>query len=206
MNVVVACEYSGKVRDAFIARGHKATSVDLLPTDAPGPHYQGDIFDYLRGCGHVDLLVGFPPCTYLSNSGVRWLYSDPTRWQRLIEGATFFRDLLNADAPRVAIENPIQHKWARQIIGSRQTQVIQPWQFGHPEQKATGLWLKGLSPLVPTDDVRALMATLPIQEQQRIHYASPGVDRWKLRSTTYAGIADAMADQWSTPDLLTAVA
>ena len=116
------------------------------------------------------------------------------------------RRLLTADIPRVAVENPVIHKYAGAIIGRRPSQYVQPWMFGHPEQKATGLWLRGLPQLVPTDDVRALMATLPIQEQQRIHYASPGPDRWKLRSTTYAGIATAMAAQWGAPDLLSAVA
>ena len=204
MRVLVACEYSGVVRDAFLAAGHDAMSCDLLPTDAPGPHYEGDVFDII-GNGW-DLMIAHPPCTYLSNSGVRWLHTDITRWPKLIEGGVFFRRLLTADIPKVAVENPIMHKYAAAIIGARQTQVIQPWMFGHPEQKATGLWLRGLSPLVPTNDVREVMATLPIQDQQRIHYASPGPDRWKLRSTTYAGIAAAMAAQWGAPDLLSAVA
>ena len=204
MRVLIACEYSGVVRDAFLAAGHDAMSCDLLPTDTPGPHYQGDVFDII-GNGW-DLMVAHPPCTYLSNSGVRWLHEDITRWPHLIEGAVFFRRLFNADIPRIAVENPVMHKYAGAIIGRRASQYIQPWMFGHPEQKQTGLWLRGLSPLVPTDDVKALMATLPIQEQQRIHYASPGPDRRKLRSTTYTGIAAAMAAQWGAPDLLSAVA
>jgi len=218
MRVLVACEYSGVVRDAFTAAGHDAMSCDLLPTDAPGPHYQGDVFSLLNRDREWDLLIAHPPCTFLSNSGVRWLYHNEgdgrgvvrneARWDNMRSGALFFQQLLGMRIiiPHVAVENPIMHKHAAAIVGSRQTQIIQPWMFGHPEQKATGLWLRGLSPLVPTDDVRALMETLPIQEQQRIHYASPGPDRWKLRSTTYTGIAAAMAAQWGAPDLLSAVA
>ena len=194
MRVLVACEYSGTVRDAFIAAGHDAVSCDLLPTDAPGPHHQGDVFDII-GDGW-DLMIAHPPCTFLCNSGVRWLSTDITRWPHMIDGAVFFRALLNAPIPRVAVENPIMHGHAAKIVGQRQDQVIQPWMFGHPEKKGTGLWLKGLPPLVATDDVRGVMATLPKSETDRIHYASPGPDRWKLRSTTYAGIASAMADQW----------
>lgn len=194
MRVLVACEYSGAVRDAFLAAGHDATSCDLLPTDSPGPHYQGDVFDII-GDGW-DLMIAHPPCTYLCNSGVRWLSTDITRWPHMIDGATFFRALLNAPIPRIAVENPIMHGHAAKIIGRRQDQVVQPWMFGHPEKKGTGLWLKGLPPLLPTDDVRELMRGLPKSETDRIHYASPGPDRWKLRSTTYSGIAAAMADQW----------
>jgi hypothetical protein len=194
MRVLVGCEYSGTVRDAFLALGHDAMSCDLLPTDVPGPHYQGDVRDVL-GDGW-DLAVLHPECTYLCNSGVRWLSTDITRWPKMIEAATFFRDLLNAPIPRVAVENPIMHGYAAKIIGQRQTQVVQPWMFGHPEKKATGLWLRGLPPLVATDDVRDVMATLPKSETDRIHYASPGPDRWKLRSTTFVGIARAMAEQW----------
>lgn len=194
MRVLVACEYSGTVRDAFIRAGHDAVSCDLLPTDAPGPHHQGDVFDII-GDG-FDLMVAHPPCTYLCNSGVRWLSTDITRWPRMIDGAVFFRRLLEAPIPHVAVENPVMHGHAARIIGRRQSQVVQPWMFGHPEKKATGLWLRGLPPLVATDDVRDLMAGLPKRETDRVHYASPGPDRWKLRSTTYTGIAEAMAIQW----------
>lgn len=194
MRVLIGCEYSGVVRDAFIARGHDAMSCDLLPTDVPGPHYQGDVRDVI-GDGW-DLMVAHPSCTYLCNSGVRWLSSEPDRWKLMIEGAVFFRELLNAPIPRIAVENPVMHGYAATIIGQRQTQVVQPWMFGHPEKKATGLWLRGLPPLVATDDVRDLMATLPKSVTDRIHRASPGPDRWKLRSTTFAGLAAAMAAQW----------
>ena len=198
MRVLVACEFSGAVRDAFIRAGHFAMSCDLLPTEAPGPHYQGDVFDVLDD--GWDLLIGHPPCTYLTNSGVRWLYSDPTRWCQMVDGAVFFRRLLSAPVDRVAIENPVMHGWAQKIVGRGPDQVIQPWMFGHPESKGTGLWLRGLPKLIPTDDVRQEMSELPIREQQRIHYASPGPDRWKLRSVTFDGIAQAMADQWGTDD------
>lgn len=206
VRVLVACEYSGVVRDAFIAKGHDAMSCDLLPTDSPGPHHQGDVNDILRE-GGWDLMIAHPPCTYLCNSGVRWLYSDHERWQHLIDGAAFFRSLLEAPVPRIAVENPTMHGWASKIVGSKQTQTIQPWQFGHPETKATGLWLKNLPLLTSTKNVKQEMLSLPIKERSRIHYASPGPDRWKLRSTTFAGIAEAMADQWGglSPSLRTAV-
>lgn len=199
MRVLVACEFSGAVRDAFTRAGHDAMSCDLLPTESPGPHHQGDVFDVI-GDGW-DLMVAHPPCTYLTNSGVRWLHSDPERWKHMIDAAVFFRDLLNAPIPRVAVENPVMHGYAARIIGQRQTQVVQPWMFGHPETKGTGLWLRGLPPLMPTDDVRDVLRTLPAKERARVHYASPGPDRWKLRSVTYAGIAQAMADQWGAADV-----
>lgn len=192
MRVLVACEYSGRVRDAFIRNGHDAMSVDLLPTDQPGPHYQGDVFDVL-GDGW-DLMVMHAPCTFLANSGARWLYKggeiDPVRMANLREGAEFFRQLWEAPIPRIAAENPIMMHVARDIIGlGPATQTIQPWQFGHGETKATCLWLKGLPKLEATDIVAG--------REQRIHKLPPSEDRWKLRSTTFQGIADAMGDQWS---------
>ena len=186
MRVLVACEYSGKVRDAFIAQGHEAISCDILPTDSPGPHYQGDVFDIIDQ--DWDLMIAHPPCTYLCNSGVSWLHKRPERWGQLKDGAEFFKALLEADIPKIAVENPIMHKYAVNIIGRRQDQIIQPWQFGHGETKATGFWLKGLPKLQPTEIVEG--------RQQRLHLLPPSKDRWKLRSTTYQGIADAMALQW----------
>lgn len=195
MRVLVACEYSGVVRDAFIALGHDAMSCDILPTDAPGPHHQGDVREVLED--GWDLMIAHPPCTYLTNSGVTWLHRDPTRWQSLDEAAAFFRLLLKAPIPRIAIENPIMHKYAKERIGgAKQSQVIQPWMFGHLEQKATCLWLKNLPLLQPTLKVKADMQKLPKNEQQRLHYLPPSKDRWKLRSTTFKGIAEAMAQQW----------
>lgn len=195
MKVLVACEYSGRVRDAFIRRGHEAMSCDILPTDSLGPHYQGDVKNILGD--NWDLMVAHPPCTYMTNSGVTWLHKDPTRWAKLDDAAAFFKMLLDAPIEKIAVENPIMHKYAKERIGGvKQTQVIQPWMFGHTEQKATCLWLKNLPPLVPTNDVKAEMLQLPDNERQRLHYLPPSADRWKLRSTTYMGIAEAMADQW----------
>ncbi len=195
MKVLIACEYSGRVRDAFINLGHDAMSCDLLPTDSPGPHYQGDVFDL--DLTEFDLMIAHPPCTYLTNSGVCHLHKDTSRWPKLFEGADFFRQLLESPVGRIAIENPIMHKYARQLIGGvKQTQVVQPWWFGHMEQKATCLWLKGVKPLIATDDVKDAMMQLPKNERERLHYLPPSPDRWKIRSTTYQGIADAMAQQW----------
>lgn len=198
MKVLVACEYSGRVRDAFLAKGHDAMSCDLLPTESPGPHYEGNVFDII-GDGW-DLMVAHPPCTYLSNSGVSWLYRKPGRWDQMRDGAEFFRDLLRADEiegiPKIAVENPIMHKYAVEIIGGRQDQIVQPWMFGHPESKATCLWLKGLPELVETDNVKDDLDKLSSYERQRIYMLSPSAERQKMRSLTYQGIADAMADQW----------
>lgn len=195
MRVLIACEYSGVERDAFIAAGHDAMSCDLLPTDQPGPHYQGSVLDLLNE--PWDLVIVHPPCTYLANSGVRWLYTNPTRWQDMLEGAAFFRTMFSFNSPRIAVENPVQHKWAKLAHGMGEpSQTVQPYEYGHPETKRTALWLRGLPPLTATDDVRAEMATLPKSVSNRIHYASPGPDRWKARSTSYPGIAQAMADQW----------
>ena len=198
MRVLIACEFSGTVRDAFIKQGHDAWSCDILPTDNPGPHYQGDIFDVL-GDGW-DMMVAHPPCTYLANSGVTWLKNNPQRWLDLDAGAAFFRKLLEAPIPLRAIENPIPHKYAVERIGRKYDQLIQPYQFGHLERKATCLWLEGLPPLVHTDDVKAEMLKLPKNQQQRLHYLPPSSDRWKLRSKTYQGFADAMAEQWGNDD------
>jgi hypothetical protein len=186
--------YSGRVRDAFIARGHDAMSCDLLPTESPGPHYQGDVFDVI-GDGW-DLMIAHPPCTYLTNAGVRWLYvggrgaiDDPSRIDSMRKAAEFFNALSRAPIDRIAIENPIMHARGRQAIGvDWPTQIIQPWQFGHGETKATCLWLKGLPKLTPTNIVDGRDA--------KVHRMPPGPDRWKNRSRTYQGIADAMASQW----------
>lgn len=198
MKVLVACEYSGRVRDAFIKAGHDAISCDLLPSDSDyGPHYQGDVLDIIND--GFDLLIAHPPCTYLTNSGVCHLHKDPSRWLALDAAADFFRLLLNADIPKICIENPIMHKYAKARIGNvKQSQVIQPWMFGHTEQKATCLWLKGLPNLEPTMNVKEEMMKLSKSERQRLHYLPPSADRWKLRSTTYQGIADAMAKQWGS--------
>ena len=197
MRILVACEYSGTVRDAFAKLGHFAMSCDLLPTDKPGNHYQGDVMDIIDH--DWDLMIAHPPCTYLTNSGVSWLHKDPTRWAQLDEGAAFFKLLLEAPVPRKAIENPIMHKYAKERIGGvKQSQIIQPWMFGHMEQKATCLWLDNLPLLQPTNNVKDAMMKLPKNQRERLHYLPPSADRWKIRSTTYQGIADAMAAQWGS--------
>ena len=189
MRVLIACEFSGIVRDAFIERGHDAWSCDLLPTEQPGPHYQDNIFHVLTKTMYDwDMMIAHPPCTYLANSGVSWLYRKEGRWEKMKQGALFFKQLLEADIPKICVENPIMHKHAVKIIGRRQDQVIQPWQFGHGEQKATCLWLKNLPLLEPTNIVEG--------REQRLHYLPPSKDRSKLRSITYPGIAKAMAEQW----------
>ena len=180
MKVLIACEFSGTVRDSFIKKGHDAMSCDLLPTDKPGPHYQGDVFDII-GDGW-DLMIAHPPCTHLAVSGARW-FKDKQEEQA--EALEFVRSLLNADIPQIALENPIS------IISSRirkPNQIIQPWQFGHGETKATCLWLKDLPLLKPTKIVEG--------RENRVHRMPPSEERWKLRSITYQGIADAMAEQW----------
>lgn len=198
MRVLVACEFSGIVRDAFIARGHEAVSVDLLPSERPGPHIQGDALD-AAWSGQWDLMVAHPPCTTLTNAGVRHLHSvpsrngvlaklhGPARWEQMERDARFFLLLLNAPIRHVAVENPTPHKYARALIGGYQ-QAYQPWQFGHGETKRTCLWLRGLPPLLSTDIVTGRRA--------RVHMTSPGPDRWKERSRTLPGIAAAMAEQW----------
>ena len=195
MKVLVSCEYSGRVRDAFTAMGHDAMSCDFSPSDTQGKHYEGDVTDLLND--GWDMMIAHPPCTYLTNSGVSWLHKQPERWAKLDDGAAFFKKMLDAPIDKICVENPIMHKYAIERIGNtKQTQLVQPWMFGHLEQKATCLWLKNLPMLKPTNDVKQQMLKLPDRERQRLHYLPPSADRWKLRSTTYQGIATAMADQW----------
>lgn len=188
MKVLVACEYSGIVRDAFLARGHEALSCDILPTESPGPHYQGDVRDLLLLGRYWDLIVAHPPCTRLTNAGVRWLH-ERHLWAELDEACEFFRLFLDHPCPRIAIENPIPHKYAIERIGRKHDQVLQPWQFGHGETKAICLWLKGLPPLVPTDVVEG--------REARVHRMPPGPERAKERSRFFPGVAAAMAEQWA---------
>jgi len=185
MKILIACESSGTVRDAFIKLGHEAMSCDMLPTEQPGPHYQGDVRDVLYE--HWDLLIGHPPCTYLSVSGMHWT-TRGLRDPKLIEDALAFAKLL-MDAPiaKIAIENPIGVLSTRSTLG-KPSQIIQPWQFGHGETKATCLWLKGLPKLTPTNIVSG--------REARIHKMPPSPTRWKERSRTYEGIAFAFAQQW----------
>ena len=199
MRVFVGCEYSGVVRDAFAAAGHDAWSCDILPTDSPGNHYQGDIFEALEELGSFDLGIFHPPCTYLCNSGARHLHTDDSRWGKLDDAGDFFRRILDLPISRIAVENPIPHKYAVERIGRKYDQIVQPWMFGHAESKSTCLWLKGLPKLKETDNVREEFKALPKKVAQRILYMPPSKDRWRLRSTTYKGIAEAMAQQWGCP-------
>ena len=177
----MACEYSGRVRDAFIRNGCDAISCDLLPTDQPGPHYQGDVFDIIND--GWDLMVAHPPCTHLAVSGARWFHK---KRQEQEEALDFVRRLMSAPIEQIAIENPVS------VISSlirKPDQIIHPWMFGHGETKATCLWLKNLPPLQPTDVVPG--------RENKVHRMPPSEHRWKLRSLTYQGIADAMGKQWS---------
>lgn len=197
MKVLVACEYSGRTRNALRERGIDAWSCDILPADDGSEyHIQGDVLSILND--GWDMMVAHPPCTFLSNSGVSWLHKRPERWKKLDDGASFFKKLLDADIPLIAIENPIPHKYAVARIGSQYTQIVQPWMFGHPERKATCFWLKGLPNLIPTEDVKEEMLALPRNKQHRLHYLPPSEDRWKIRSTTFQGISDAIAQQWGS--------
>jgi site-specific DNA-cytosine methylase len=189
MRVLIACEYSGAVRDAFINNGHDAMSCDLLPTDVDGPHYQGDVFDVIND--GWDLMIAHPPCTHLAVSGARW-FKDKVKEQA--ESLEFVRRLMDAPIDKIAIENPIS------IISSRirkPEQIIQPWMFGHPEAKATCLWLKGLPTLSATDVLtKPECGYWSNQTPSGQNKLGPSKDRWKERSKTYQGIADAMANQW----------
>lgn len=197
MKVLIGCEYSGIVRDAFLARGHDAWSCDLLPTETnSNRHIQGDVREVIASTQWDMLIVAHPPCTRLCNSGVRWLSKPPTgktldqMWQELREGADLFSDLWNAPIERVCIENPVMHRHAKELIRNYQdfAQSVQPWQFGHGEVKRTCLWLRGLPKLTPTDIVDG--------REARVHRMPPGPDRWRERSRFFTGIAKAMAEQW----------
>jgi hypothetical protein len=180
MNVLIACEYSGVVRDSFCRLGHRAISCDFLDTEKPGEHYKGDVRDVLHA--GWDLMICHPPCTHLAVSGARWFKN---KKQDQIEALEFVELLLNAPVPKICLENPVS------IISSRvrkPDQIIQPWQHGHGETKATCLWLKNLTLLKPSNIVDG--------REARIHKMSPSPNRWKERSRTFQGVADAMAQQW----------
>ena len=192
MRVLVACEYSGAVRDAFRAMGHDAVSCDLLPTDVPGPHHQGSVLDIIDD--GWDMMIAFPPCTHLAVSGARWFAAKRAdgRQQMAID---FFMELANANIPKIAIENPVgimSTEWRKP------DQIIQPWQFGHEATKSTCLWLKGLKKLRPTNivDKGERHVTKSGRSLPKWYNLPPSEDRWKVRSTTFQGIADAMAQQW----------
>lgn len=210
MLVLVACEFSGVVRRAFAAKGHEVYSCDLLPSEDGSPnHYREDCRETLTR-KRWDLLIHHTPCTFATLAGARWLYlqetykvpgkggwverkrhtktRDPVRWRDMEDGAALFRAMHYSGVPRVCGENPIPHRYAQALMG-KYSQIIQPWQFGHGEIKATCLWLKNLPLLTPTNIVSG--------RTPRVHHASPGPDRWKERSRTLEGIAAAMADQWN---------
>ena len=191
MRVLIACEYSGRVRDAFIRAGHNAMSCDLLPTEAPGPHYQGSVLDIIND--GWDLMIAHPPCTYLSNAGARWLYAggklNQQRYETGLEAKEFFLALMNAEIPMIAIENPVPSKV---FDLPKYTQAIQPYEFGHPFKKKTCLWLKNLPKLNPTSIVET-------RESTKIPgnwFNKGGKERQKERARTFSGIAEAMANQW----------
>lgn len=201
LRILVACEFSGTVRDAFSRKGWDAWSCDLRPSESDGNHYRGDVRKVL-GDGW-DLVIGHPPCTYLTNSGVCFLKDNrgnrvEDRWAKMVRGAEFFRTLLNAPAPFVAIENPIMHGYGREIVGVVASQTIQPYHFGHYEQKATCLWLRGLPLLQPTNDVGEEVRRMPPNERQRNRNIPPSRHRARERSRTFKGIAEAMAEQWGS--------
>ena len=213
MKVLIACEYSGTLRDKLINIGIDAISCDLLEGEGEhwDRHYQGDVFDLvgeddtIRKAfginGQFDIMIGHPTCTYLTNSGVCHLWSDKPskgnvlrgfeRYQAMIDGANFFNDLMNVDIPIICLENPIPHKYARAIIGNY-TQLVQPYHHGHEESKATCYWLKGLPKLFKTKVVKPVNGSV-------MHKLPPTKDRWKLRSKSYSGIAQAMVEQWFKP-------
>lgn len=199
MRVLVACEESQTVCKAFRQAGHEAFSCDLQECSGGHPewHFHGDVMEVLFQ--QWDMIIAHPPCTYLANSGVRWLHKQPERWALLDEACAFFNFFLDHPCTRICVENPVPHKYAiERLKGRRYTQTVQPWQFGHPESKRTCLWLKGLPELVPTENVYEEYKALPKSQGQRMWIMPPGPERAKLRSKTYTGIAQAMAEQWGT--------
>ena len=199
MKVLVACEFSGIVRDAFIARGHDAISCDLLPTERPGPHIQGDVLREIV-FDDYDMIIAHPPCTYLCVPGAHYLHTRTERWQKMVDAAEFFMELYGANIEKVCVENPVPHRYA---MLPKYEQIVHPWQFGHEVSKRTCLWLKNLPKLVHTD-VRENHGEryTRTKKQQDAGRGKTSNSKWyakadwKTRSTTFPGIADAMADQW----------
>jgi hypothetical protein len=197
MKILIACEYSGTVRRAFKRVGHDVTSCDLLPSDDNSKdHYQGDVFDLLNN-NKYDLMIAHPPCTHLAVSGAAWFKAKREAGVQQ-EALAFVQRLMDADIPKICVENPVS------IISSqirKPEQIIQPYQFGHLEQKKTCLWLKNLPKLVDTCNVYEAMMQLPRKERERMHFLPPSPERWKIRSKTYEGIAHAMSTQWQWNNL-----
>ena len=188
MTVLVACEYSGTVRDAFLSRGHDAISCDLLPTERPGPHIQGDVLEILHS-RRWSLVIGHPPCRYLARVGAHYLKSRPCRFARLIEAARFFRQIMAAPADHVVCENPIPSRHAVALIG-KPSFYIQPWEFGHIESKKTLFWSRGVPPLMPTAIID------PSMRDNSWYYRFSSKTAAHRRAKTFDGVALAMADQW----------
>lgn len=200
MNILIACEFSGVVRDAFIARGHNAMSCDILPTDVPGPHYQGDVLGILDW--GWDMMVAFPPCTYLCTTGNKWMKPEfvdrfPDRSKQRQDAIEFFLNLYNAEIPKIVVENPVG---VMSSVFRKLDQYVHPFHFGEPHSKKTGLWLRGLLPLVPTEVVAPEMYTYKNGKRDPVWHVKsmklPPEERMKFRSSTFQGIADAMAEQW----------
>lgn len=214
MNVLVACEYSGRVREAFRAQGHNAWSVDLLPSEDNSPfHITGDMWDFLRKRPKWDLIIAHPECTFHTLAGVRWFTTIPAkpapgifygeaRWEQWRKAVAFFKRIQALDVPKLVIENPLMHGYSLNEVG-KYSQIIQPWQFGHKEMKATALWVRGL-PLLKPSRVVGPPPKDPIERRKwaKVHLASPGPLRWKERSRTYTGIARAFAAQWGDAEVL----
>ena len=195
MKILIACEYSGIVRDAFIARGHDVISCDLLPTDKLGPHHEGDVFELLEQ--KWDLIVAHPPCTALTVAGNSTYGEGQPKYAERLKSAEWtemFWEACKNAAPKVCFENPVGV--LARLTGMPRAKYVQPYQFGHREQKKTGLFLHNLEPLIETDNVYEEMMKLPKNVRERLHYLPPSPDRWKIRSRTFQGIADAMAEQW----------
>lgn len=194
MKILIACECSGRVRDAFIRAGHEAISCDLKDTESPGPHYKGNVLDIL-GDGW-DLMIAHPECTRLTNAGVRWLH-ERNLWDDLAKATAFYLELRNAPIKHKCIENPVFHKYAKALLGNPNRQVVQPWWFGEPYFKATGLELIGMPPLVATNKLTPPKpGTTEHKQWSAIHREPPGPNRAANRSRTFIGIAEAMAQQW----------
>ena len=196
MKVLIACEYSGIVRDAFTAKGHDAWSCDILPTESPGNHFQGDVLEHLdKGW---DIMIAHPPCTHLAVSGARWFTEGKKPWSLQEDALDFVRKLLNAPIDKIALENPVS------VISTKikkPNQIIQPFEYGHDVTKRTCLWLKNLPNLKPTKIVKPDIVLVNGKKMSRMHYESfklPSKERSKVRSKFYTGIAQAMADQWGT--------
>jgi len=198
MKILVACEESQAVTIELRKLGHEAFSCDIMECSGGHPewHIQRDAIA-VANREHWDMMIAHPPCTYLSNSGVCWLHKDESRWGKLQDGASFFKKLLDSPIERIAVENPIPHKYAVEIIGRKYDQLVQPYMFGHPESKATCFWLKNLPKLTETNNVKEEFESLPKNVAQRLHYLPPGKDRAMLRSKTFPGIAKAIAKQWT---------